>query len=89
METVVKVHNIKCSGCANTIANKLERIHGVEAVQVTPEEGQVKIRCHDETDLVAAIFKLKQLGYPLDYEANSFAHKASSYLSCALGRMSN
>ncbi|MEP2936834.1 MAG: heavy metal-associated domain-containing protein [Gilvibacter sp.] len=89
METVVKVQNIKCSGCANTIANKLERIHGVETVKVIPEEGEVKIHCHDETDLAAAIFKLKQLGYPLDHEANTFANKASSYLSCALGRMSN
>jgi copper chaperone CopZ len=89
METVVKVHNIKCDGCANTIVNKLERIHGVNTVAVLPEEGKVRISYHDETDLVAAIYKLNQLGYPLDSAGNTFGRKASSYLSCAMGRLSS
>ena len=89
MNTILEIQNLKCGGCANTIENKLERIHGVDAVAVLPEKGEVRITHQDETDLVAAIYKLNQLGYPLDSEGNTFGKKASSYLSCALGRMGN
>ena len=88
MKTVLEVQNIRCSGCANTISNRLERIHGVRQVDVTPDKDQVSIIYINKRALQAALTKLTKLGYPLASDKNSFSQKASSLVSCAFGRMS-
>lgn len=89
MKTAFKVQNLRCSGCANTISNRLERIHGVSKVDVIPEQDQVSITHMDESALNAAVYKLSRLGYPLDIAENTLGMKASSLLSCAIGRVSS
>ena len=88
MKTVLKVQNLRCSGCANTISNRLERIHGVSQVDVVPEQNEVSFAHMNESALNAAVYKLSRLGYPLDMEENSLGMKASALVSCAMGRMS-
>ena len=89
MKTTVQAQNIKCGGCANTISNKLERIHGIHKVEVTPETNQVTINHDSETALNAALYKLNTLGYPLDPNNNSISKKAVSMLSCVIGRINS
>ncbi len=89
MKTTVQVQNIKCGGCANTISNRLERLHGVKQTQVLPETGEVTIDHQTESALNAALLKLNKLGYPIDPATNTIGKKAQSMLSCAMGKMSN
>lgn len=87
MKTALKVQNLRCSGCANTISNRLERIHGVQAVEVNTADDLVEITHQNESALNAAVYKLGRLGYPLDFAENTLGMKASSLLSCARGRI--
>lgn len=85
------VDNIKCGGCAKTIAKALNGL-GFEDVTVNPESSFVEMNSpEDFTKLNVAISKLRDLGYPLiDTEEGlkALALKAKSYLSCAIGKIS-
>lgn len=89
MKTAFKVQNLRCSGCAKTISNRLERIHGISLVEVKPEENEVSVTHQNNSALNAAVYKLSRLGYPLDIAENTVGMKASALVSCAIGRMSN
>ena len=89
MKTVFKVQNLRCSGCATTISNRLERIHGVTEVLVKPEENEVSVDHINNSALNAAVYKLSRLGYPLDIAENTLGMKASALVSCAAGRLSS
>lgn len=88
MKTTIKVQNLRCSGCVNTISNRLERIHGVLEVSVNPETNEVCLTHNNKTTLNAAIYKLSKMGYPLETATNSFSKKANALVSCAKGRSS-
>ena len=86
MKTTIKVQNVRCSGCVNTISNRLERIHGVLEVSVNPETNEVCLTHNNKSTLNAAIYKLSKLGYPLETALNSLGKKANALVSCAKGR---
>jgi copper chaperone len=87
----VKVENIKCGGCASTIRSKLELIDGVSGVDVKVEDGIVSIDAAEDTR-EAVTARLYTLGYPESGTAEGIAAakaKAKSFVSCAVGRLSN
>ena len=89
-----QVENIRCGGCANTITKKLKEITGVEDVQVKVEEKQVIVTTSptDNTEIHNLIGeKLVKLGYPETGTkgANNLKAKATSVVSCAIGKVSN
>ena len=91
MQYEIAVENIKCGGCANSISSKLAALDGVQSVDVDIENGIVKVDAaegmHDE--LAASLLKM---GYPESGTAEGIAAakaKAKSFVSCAVGRMSN
>lgn len=89
MEQVIEVENIKCGGCANTIASVLKRDQRVSAVSVDIEGGRVVVSAPNEvrTDLVKT---LAGIGYPEKGSVEglrSVTAKAKSFASCAIGRM--
>lgn len=89
METSIKVQNLKCSGCANTIQQKLISLQGVENVTVDVEKKIVIISHQQSVSLKALASKLKAFGYPMEGEENSFGAKATSVVSCAIGKISS
>ncbi|NQX78019.1 heavy metal-associated domain-containing protein [Gilvibacter sp.] len=88
MKTVYKVQNLRCHGCAKTISNRLERIHGVLGVKVNPEADEISLTHNNNSTLNAAIYKLSKMGYPLETATNSIDKKANALVSCAKGRSS-
>ena len=57
------VKNIKCGGCASAIKAGLEGLPGVEAVEVSIDQGKVTVTGEGlSRDELAA--KLGELGYP-------------------------
>lgn len=87
MEQSIKVINIKCGGCANTIKKSLEK-HWVQWVQVDISSGTITYSEGLEKKEVSSL--LSSLGYPEvgSREAESFLKKAQSYVSCAIGKIS-
>lgn len=87
----ITVENIKCGGCANQIKTKLLAKPGITHVSVDVETGGVKI----EADLSlkdAVVAQLLQLGYPEVGSVSglkSAGAKAKSFVSCAVGRMTD
>ena len=79
---IVKVVNLKCGGCANSIKNALKNV-GIENVEVFPEKGEVHFE--GDKDLVAKT--LAKIRYPKEgsKEAKSLLKKGLSYLTCAVG----
>jgi len=91
MSYTIEVENIKCGGCANTIKTKLEALDAVNLANVDIENGRVTID-GNESQRNIIVEKLLKLGYPENGTAEGISAakaKAKSFVSCAVGRMSN
>jgi copper chaperone len=88
MTTTIKIQNLKCGGCANTIITKISSLDNVKEVTVNLEDSTVTFNTLSEKEIEIVKNKLTTLGYPADGENNSVISKAKSYVSCATGKMS-
>jgi len=86
METV-KIDNLKCGGCANTITNGIGKLDDVSNVIVDVDESTVSFEVNKEGTLEIVLAKLNNLGYPPEGTSTGF-QKAKSYVSCAIGKVS-
>ncbi|MBZ9626846.1 heavy-metal-associated domain-containing protein [Psychroflexus sp. CAK57W] len=87
MQTKIIVQNLKCGGCANTITKHLSSFEDIRDINVEAELSSVSFSYENETTLQEVEHKLKQLGYPVVGDANSYMNKAKSFISCATGKM--
>ena len=85
----ILIANLKCSGCENTIKNKLSEIEGVENVSVNHQEGSVTIISSEKVERKTLTDKLHSLGYPEATEENGLLLQLKSYASCKIGRINN
>lgn len=86
MTTEIKIENLKCGGCAATIKKGLLALHSVSEVIVDLEKSLVSVVSADENGMIIRE-KLSKLGYPETGTKNTILHKASSFVSCAVGRI--
>ena len=86
MTTEIKIENLKCSGCAATIKKGLLAINTVSEVTVDVENSMVSVVSTPENRMMIKE-KLSKLGYPEKGTKNTILHKASSFVSCAVGRI--
>lgn len=89
MQETISVENIKCGGCARTIENNLKKIENLHTVTVNVEEGVITVEGDNlqREELVKLLFSL---GYPEKGSVSglsSFKAKATSVVSCAIGRI--
>ncbi len=92
VETTIKIDNLSCEGCANTIQKALLKIDGVEKVKILLEKEEVKIQHKAKTDLLHVRENLKDLGYPetgTTHGLEKIGRNLKSYVSCAIGRLEN
>ncbi|MEM9647188.1 MAG: heavy-metal-associated domain-containing protein [Bacteroidota bacterium] len=87
MKTVLQIQNLKCGGCANTIANNLNKINGVDIIVIETETSMISLELLETTMLQKVKSKLRTLGYPVMDEENGILQKAKSYVSCAVGKL--
>lgn len=85
--TTIKIQNLKCHGCANTIVTQLSKLDGISEVAVNNDTDEVSFSYNSNKDILNATKKLSDLGYPIEGEANSLPTKAKSFVSCAVGRV--
>jgi copper chaperone CopZ len=86
--TTINILNLKCNGCANTIKKGLLSIEGINEVEVTLENSEIKINEVTDEIFTSVKEKLLKMGYPEVGDANTMIHKAKSFVSCASGKMS-
>lgn len=90
MSWTIAVENLKCGGCANSITKALGAIAGIKSVDVDTDRGEVRLE-GDESARPAVTKKLLELGYPEVGAVSGLGSakaKAKSFVSCAVGRMS-
>ncbi|WP_420601103.1 heavy-metal-associated domain-containing protein [Flagellimonas sp.] len=88
MRTTVKIQNLKCGGCANTVSKKIGSLKNIEDVFVNVETHEVSFGYGRSEDFKVVKKELSKLGYPLEGENNPKISQAKSYVSCAIGRLS-
>lgn len=89
MQETISVENIKCGGCARTIENNLTKLPEISTVTIDVEAGMVTIE-GENLQRDALIKTLLSLGYPEKGSVSglsSFKAKATSVVSCAIGRI--
>ncbi len=91
---IFNVENIKCGGCANGITQKLLSIDIVNNVSVDIEIGQVTVDTVEisENHRNTILAVLTSMGYPEKGSVeglSSVKAKATSYVSCAIGKMTD
>ena len=82
----IEVENIKCGGCMNSIKTALMKIDGVSNVEIDKDKELITLDAAVERELLTST--LSGLGYP-EKGNNNMLHKAKSYVSCAIGNISN
>lgn len=88
-KVTIKIENLKCHGCANTITNEIKKFATVTDVVVKVEDSTVDISFSGSDEEINKYKqKLAQLGYPEDGKNSGFS-VVKSYVSCAIGRMNN
>ncbi len=87
--TIIKIQNLKCHGCANTILKGVQAIEGVTELSVDVDESKVTFSASDYSVIDVVKTKLSKLGYPEIDASNTTLHKAKSFVSCAVGRIND
>lgn len=69
MKTIIlKVKNMKCMGCVNTILGNLSTLNGITNVKADLVTRTVTFDYESEVNLEQALMKLRELGYPAEKE---------------------
>jgi copper chaperone len=92
METIVEIENLKCGGCASTITKEISAIAGVEHVKVDNETNKVSLTHDGLLNMELVKERLAALGYPEKGSVEGIKKitaNAKSYVSCAIGRLSD
>ena len=84
----MKIQNLKCGGCANTIGKKLCPLWNIDDVFVNVDADEISFDYRGTEDFEALGKVLSKLGYPLEGESNPGISQAKSYVSCVNGRLS-
>lgn len=85
----IKIANLKCGGCANTIKKGLLTVDGVQSAEVDVDNDQVKVVYSETTNRSELTDKLRSMGYPEATAENGLLLQLKSYVSCAIGRMTD
>ncbi len=86
MKTTITIENLKCGGCAATIKKGIASLESITDVTVLVGTSEVTVTATKEVRQ-AVKEKLAAMGYPEMGDANTLRHKATSYVSCAVGKM--
>lgn len=84
----IQVENIKCAGCINTITKNLLKIKNVDNVLVDLVQQVVHLSGERPIPQEEVVTELAVMGYP-KVGHNHLGHKAKSFVSCAIGRLTN
>ncbi len=88
MKKTFQIQNLKCGGCENTIINALLKIDGVKKVSIHSDDSSISLTYKNDDAFKNARRRLSQIGYPIQGDVNTIVKQATSYVSCAIGKLS-
>ncbi len=89
MNISIKVANLKCRGCTNTIKKNIIKFKEVSNVEIDIENSLIIIEFSGNINNIEVYkSKLTRLGYP-EVNNNNIFSVAKSFVSCATGRINN
>lgn len=86
-EEVIVIQNLKCSGCVSSIAQVLGAFPEVTDVKIDLDGSIVNITTTADDQRQKYEETLIHAGYPPVGADNPLHRKAKSYVSCAIGRI--
>ena len=92
MKTVIKVDNITCSGCVNSVRREIGTLQGVFSVDIDLINRSICIEHTDEVDQKMLEDKFLQMGYSengIVEGFQSFKAGANTFESCSTDDFSN
>ncbi len=87
IDKTIKVQNLKCGGCAKTIETRLSNIEGLYNLSIDITSSSIHFTLVEESLKKEVSSTLKSLGYPEIGSSNTLINKATSYVSCAIGKI--
>ncbi|MGK0413965.1 MAG: copper chaperone [Polaribacter sp.] len=86
MKKKLQIQNLKCEGYECTILKNLTAIDSVKAISINIPNSEIALIVENKSCLEKVRLKRSQIGYPLVGGSNTFTKKATSYVSCAIGK---
>ena len=87
MKKTFQIQNLKCGGCERTIMNAILKINGIQHIAIHPDDNSIVLTYKYEDVYENVRAKLSQIGYPIVGDTNTKVKKATSYVSCAIGKI--
>lgn len=87
MNEIIKVENIKCGGCMNSIKTALLKLDNVLEVSIDKDTETISVSSAIPLDRELLVNQLAKMGYP-ETGNNNILLKAKSFVSCAIGNLS-
>jgi copper chaperone CopZ len=87
MTELIKVENIKCGGCMNSIKTALLKLDNVQEVSIDRDTETISVSSALPLDRELLVNQLAKMGYP-EIGNNNLLLKAKSFVSCAVGNFS-
>ena len=87
MKATLKLQNLKCESCGNTIERKLITLTGIENLSINVESGTIAFNYKSHNTFEGVRDALETLGYPIEGDRNTIISKARSFISCAGGKI--
>ena len=87
MKTTLYIQNLKCSGCALTIINRLSALKHITNIAIKLQYATVTFEHENKADIEEVKHLLSKIGYPPFDEKNSLSKKTKSYMNCVTGRI--
>lgn len=81
------VANLSCDGCINTISKSLNKIIGVDKVEIDLDTNIVSVYYIGKLNRDEIADELLSLGYPEATEENGLLTQLKSYGSCLIGKL--
>lgn len=87
MKAILDIQNLKCEGCESTIYNQLLALPGVKNLALDIPKSQLSLIFDTPETLQEVKRRLSKIGYPVVGDKNNVLKKATSYVSCAIGKI--
>ena len=88
-KAIIRLQNLRCKGCSNTISKALDGEEGISGVEIDVDKSEIMFSYALESQMKSVLKKLKGLGYPTKGSQNTLSSKLKSINSCVIGRISD
>lgn len=58
----IKVNNVQCDSCVNTIKTELEKLEGIKNISYNKDDHKLTVEGNEEKDAITKV--LAKIGYP-------------------------